>query len=115
MEKANVEDTETVLVTTSVGSGTVDSSTLVTGGSTTGTVVMTLITTPQMFLTRASGSVFVLERLPATMERGSAGITLTVFQDTDVVTGIVKNFTPEHVGGLIAARNYLCMRLYKHL
>ena len=90
-----------------MASVTVDSSTLVTGGSTTGTVVMTLITSPQMFLARVDGSVSVLQALPAPMDRGGAGVTLTVLQDTCVAAEIVSNFTTELVGGLIAVRNNL--------
>ena len=65
MGKGSAEETETVPVTISVGFVTVEISTLATGGSTTGAVVIILSATLQRFLTRLTGSVFVLQALPA--------------------------------------------------
>ena len=65
MGKASAEETETVQVTISVGSITVEISTLATGCSTTGAVVIILLATLQRFLTRLTGSVSVLLAPPA--------------------------------------------------
>ena len=96
MERVTVEKTETVLVAISVGDVTVEDFTLVTGGHSTETAAMILIPTVDLFLTGASGDASAQAVLPALMDRGGAGITLTVFQALNVGKGTVRKiFTPE--------------------